>query len=54
MKVIWTPRAQQRLRKLHDYIAQDQPLNAARWIGRVLDRGDQIADQPRSGRVVPE
>jgi plasmid stabilization system protein ParE len=54
MKVIWTPRAQQRLRKLHDYIAQDQPLNAARWIGRVLDRGDQIGNQPRSGRVVPE
>jgi plasmid stabilization system protein ParE len=54
MKVIWTPGAQQCLRKLHDYIAQDQPLTTARWIGRVLDRGDQIADQPRSGRVVPE
>jgi toxin ParE1/3/4 len=54
MKVIWTPRAQQRLQELHDYIAQDQPANAARWMARMLDRGEQIGDQPHSGRVVPE
>jgi toxin ParE1/3/4 len=54
MKVIWTPRAQQRLWEIHDYIASDQPGNAQRWVSRVLDRGEQIRDQPRSGRVVPE
>lgn len=54
MKVIWTPRAQQRLQEIHDYIAQDQPVNATHWIARVLDRGEQIGDQPRSGRMVPE
>lgn len=54
MKVIWTPRAQQRLQEIHDYIAQDQPVNATRWVARVLDRGEQIGDQPRSGRMVPE
>jgi plasmid stabilization system protein ParE len=54
MKVIWTPRAQRRLQEIHDYIAQDQPVNAARWVARVLDRGEQIGEQPRSGRVVPE
>lgn len=54
MKVIWTPRAQQRLQEIHDYIAKDQPGNAARWVARVLDRGEQIGEQPRSGRVVPE
>jgi plasmid stabilization system protein ParE len=54
MKVIWTPRAQQRLQEIHNHIAQDQPGNATRWIARVLDRGEQIADQPRSGRMVPE
>lgn len=52
MKVIWTPRAQQRLQKIHDDIAKDSPGNAARWLERVLDRGEQIAHQPRSGRVV--
>lgn len=54
MKVIWTPRAQQRLQELYDHIAQDQPINADRWIVRMLDRGEQIGDQPRSGRIVPE
>jgi len=54
MKVIWTPRAQQRLQEIHDYIAKDQPGNAERWVARVLDRGEQIGEQPRSGRVVPE
>ncbi len=54
MKVIWTPRAQRRLQEIHDYIAQDQPVNAARWVARVLDRGEQIGEQPRSGRIVPE
>jgi len=29
-------------------------VNAARWIARVLDRGEQIGEQPRSGRIVPE
>ena len=54
MKVVWTPRAQRRLRQIHDYIALDQPQNAVTWIERLLNRGEQIADQPRSGRVVPE
>lgn len=54
MKVIWTPRAQQRLQEIRDYIARDQPDNAIRWVARVLDRGEQIGDQPRSGRIVPE
>lgn len=54
MRVIWTPRAQQRLQDLHDHIAEDQPVNASRWMARVLSRGEQIGDQPRSGRIVPE
>jgi plasmid stabilization system protein ParE len=54
MKVIWTPRSQQRLQEIHDYIALDQPANAARWVARVLERGQQIGEQPRSGRIVPE
>lgn len=54
MKLIWTPRAQQRLREIYDHIASDQPVNATRFIKRILARGDQIADQPRAGRIVPE
>ncbi len=54
MQVIWTERALRRLQQLHDYIARDQPINARRVIHRLLARGEQLAHQPRSGRVVPE
>jgi addiction module RelE/StbE family toxin len=54
MKVIWTPRAQRRLQDIQERIAEDQPLNAIRFVERLLSRGEQIGDQPRSGRVVPE
>lgn len=54
MPVIWTERALRRLQELHDYIARDQPINARRVIHRLLARGEQLAHQPRSGRVVPE
>lgn len=54
MRVIWTPRAQLRIRSIHDHIAKGSPQNASAWVGRVLDREDQIGTQPRSGRKVPE
>lgn len=54
MRVVWTARAQLRLQEIHDYIAQDQPLNAQRMINRLISRGDQIGRHPRSGRIVPE
>ena len=54
MKVVWTMRARRRLQEIHDYIANDQPVNAKRFIARILARGEQIGDQPRSGRMVPE
>ncbi|WP_370299414.1 type II toxin-antitoxin system RelE/ParE family toxin [Abyssibacter sp.] len=54
MKVIWTPRAQLRLQQVVDHIAEDQPVNAKRWVRAILARGEQIASQPRSGRQVRE
>ena len=54
MKVIWTPLAQRRLQEIHDYIAKEQPVNARRWMERVLSHGERIGEQPRIGRLVPE
>jgi plasmid stabilization system protein ParE len=54
MKVVWTARARRHLQEIHDHIAQDQPGNAARFVAHLLERGEQIGDQPRSGRIVPE
>ena len=52
MRVVWTDRAKGRLRQIHAYIAQDQPLNADRVVDRLTRRVAQLAEHPRSGRVV--
>ncbi len=52
MRVVWTDRAKARLRQIHAYIAQDQPLNAERMVDRLTQRVAQLADHPRSGRMV--
>ena len=54
MRVVWTERALLRLQQIKDYIAEDQPENARRWITQLLDRGDRLSDQPHRGRPVPE
>lgn len=54
MRVVWTERALLRLQQIQDYIAEDQPKNAQRWITRLFDRGDSLIDQPHRGRPVPE
>ena len=54
MKVAWTRRSLYRLRQILDYIAKDQPRNAAHFVDRLIQRGDSIGEQPRRGRVVPE
>ena len=38
MRVVWTDRAKARLRQIHAYIAQDQPLNADRMVDRLTSR----------------
>ena len=52
MKVTWTARGKARLRQIHAYIAQDQPLNANRFVSRLMARAAQLGEFPLSGRVV--
>lgn len=52
MKVVWTARARARLRQIYNYIAKDQPRNAERVVDRITRRAEQLAEQPRSGRMV--
>ncbi|MFC3131077.1 type II toxin-antitoxin system RelE/ParE family toxin [Coralloluteibacterium stylophorae] len=37
---------------MHHYIAQDKPIDAERVIDRLTRRVAQLAEHPRSGRVV--
>ena len=52
MRVVWTDRAKARLRQIRAYVAQDQPLNADRLVDQLTRRVEQLAEQPRSGRIV--
>lgn len=54
MRIEWAASARANLQELYDYIAEDSSQNAERFITRLFDAIDQLADQPRMGRHVPE
>lgn len=54
MNVRWTQTARGHLRAIRAYIAQDSPKHAAGMVKRIMQRTQQIAEFPLSGRQVPE
>ena len=54
MKIQWSPLAIERIGEISDYIAQDSPMAAERWVLSIFDRVEQIKDFSKSGRFVPE
>lgn len=54
MRIRWSPLAVDRVSEIADYIAQDDPLAADRWVRSVFDRVKQIKNFSKSGRYVPE
>jgi plasmid stabilization system protein ParE len=54
MKIIWSPLAIDRASELAEYIAQDKPSAAEKWINTVFSKAEQLKSSPEIGRVVPE
>ncbi len=54
MRVVWSPLAEQRAMEAVDYIAEDRPEAAARWLEGLLDHVAQLDQLAERGRVVPE
>ena len=54
MKIQWSPLAVERISEISDYIAQDNPMAAERWVHSIFDRVEQVKDFSKSGRLVPE
>jgi toxin ParE1/3/4 len=54
MKIIWSPLAIDRASEIAEYIAQDKPSAAEKWINTVFSRVEQLKSSPEIGRVVPE
>lgn len=54
MVVIWSPLAVDRASEIAEYISQDNPTAAQKWVDTVFSKVEQLKSFPESGRVVPE
>ena len=54
MKVVWTEQAWERLLEIEQFIGRDDPRAATRFVDRLIERGDGLADHPEQGRHLPE
>jgi len=54
MRIIWSPLAVDRASEIAEYIAQDKPSAAKKWIGTVFSKVEQLKSSPEIGRLVPE
>ncbi len=52
--VFWTESAENQLRGIYQYIAQNSERYAIRTVERIIHRSEHIAGLPLSGRRVPE
>lgn len=54
MRIIWSPLAVDRASEIADYIAQDKPSAAEKWIDTVFSKIEQLKSSPEIGRIIPE
>jgi toxin ParE1/3/4 len=55
MSVTWSQEAGENLVEIEEFIARDSVERAVRFVDALIDQTEAIlADNPRSGRVVPE
>jgi addiction module RelE/StbE family toxin len=54
MKIVWSPLAIDRATEIADYIAQDKPSAAEKWIDTIFLMVDRLKTSPEIGRIVPE
>jgi len=54
MRIVWSPLAVDRASEIANYIAQDKPSAAEKWINTVFSKVEQLKSSPEIGRIVPE
>lgn len=54
MKIIWSPLAVDRTTEIAEYITQDNPVAATKWVEVLFDKVQLLKSSPKSGRIVPE
>lgn len=54
MRIIWSPLAVDRASEIADYIAQDKPSAAKKWIDTIFSKVEKLKSSPEIVRIVPE
>ena len=54
MKIIWSPLSIDMTTEIAEYIAQDNPSAATKWVATLFDKVQLLKASPKSGRIVPE
>jgi plasmid stabilization system protein ParE len=52
MKTVWSPLAVERASEIVDYISQDKPSAAEKWINTVFSKVGQLRSNPEIGRII--
>jgi toxin ParE1/3/4 len=54
IKIRWTHEALLRLFEIEDFISQDSPDRARKFVDQIIEHTGSLSDNPLSGRTVPE
>jgi toxin ParE1/3/4 len=54
MRILWSPLAVERVSEIAEYIAQDNPGAAEKWVETIFKGVEELRGFPESGRVVTE
>jgi plasmid stabilization system protein ParE len=54
MKIQWSPFAIDQVTNIAQYIAEDKPNVAGKWIVSIFDTVEKLSSFPKLGRIVPE
>ena len=49
VEIVWTEPALSDLDAVADYIALENPVSAQKWVRRIFEHVEQLADHPESG-----
>jgi toxin ParE1/3/4 len=54
IKIRWTHEALLRLFEIEDFISQDSPERAGKFVDHLIEHTESLSDNPLRGRTVPE
>jgi toxin ParE1/3/4 len=54
MRIIWSPLSVDRMSEIAEYITQDNPRTAERWIDEIFAKVEQLKPFPEMDLIVPE